>query len=156
MTAGWWRRGRSRGPVLLFTPPSTRSGRRTRLRGVALMTGRVVAAIAVLSGTLLGVSLAVEPARADLLCKADVASDPTNLGPETLDAGTTAWVPFVPREDVRPTGPKAENDKDPTWKGTASAERPHAVGSGWTARAEVVVLASSSEERARWRQVQCR
>lgn len=96
--------------ALVFVPPTRTSRVSRRLRGIVLTAGRVIAAIAVLSGTLFGVSLAVQPARAEIQCDLGLAKDPTNLGPEKLNAGTTAWVPFLAKEDIRQVG----GDNHPT------------------------------------------
>lgn len=104
MTGRLWRL-RSPRRRLVFVPPPKAQRRTGNLRRVSLAIVRVVVALTVLSGTLLGVTLSVQPAQADLLCdltQKDV--NPTNIGPEKYNAGTTAWVPFLAKEDVKPAG----------------------------------------------------
>lgn len=64
------------------------------------MLGRVLVIVATLAGCFVGVGLTVQPARADLEC-AIGGGENANLGPERLGGGATAWIPFLPQEDVK-------------------------------------------------------
>ena len=93
--------------VLLAVPTASRGdGRRVRRhrswRAGFLRVGRVVAALGILAGTLIGVTLAMQPAQAAPWDCAFGSGEISNAGPEHGGAGMTSWVPIIAKEDVEP------------------------------------------------------
>lgn len=78
---------------------------------------RGLAVLAVLAGTVVGATLAVQPAQAAPWDCPFGSGEISNAGPEHGGAGMTAWIPIIAKEDVDP-------DLDPDPRKRGRQERP--------------------------------
>ncbi len=89
-------------PATAAAPPRRRHSLHRVWRPRIRRLGRALAAVGVLAGTLLGVSLAVSPAQAAPWDCPFGSGEISNAGPEHGGAGMTAWIPIIAKEDVEP------------------------------------------------------
>jgi hypothetical protein len=83
---------------------------------------RALAAVGVLAGTLLGVTLAVQPAQAAPWDCAFGSGETSNNGPEHGGAGMTSWIPTIAKEDVPP-----DSDPDRAKRGRQANPSDHTL-----------------------------